>query len=169
MKNSTLSIVFFLFIIACGTQPKDDTTDVDQGPAVAEYALDLDSAKLYIKRYDSISRLKLDGIPINAYTIRAADLLEALGLPENTKVKYTHARVYLGIDKNNKFRLFLTPVEGASIAKGEAGKDVILNGPHKRTLADASDVEASTGSYVLDFTAPCPKTCPSGSQLYPQK
>ncbi len=168
MKNSLLSIAFVLFVVACTQQPKEDTITLDQGPVVAEYALDLDSARDYIKRYDSLSKQRLGGVPVNAYTIRAADLLEALGLPEKTKVKYTHARVYLGIDKNNNFRLFLTPVDGASIHKGEAGKDVILNGPHKPTLADASDVEASTGSYVLDFTAPCPKTCPSGSPLYPQ-
>ncbi len=165
MKNSLLTILFLALIIGC-SQPKEETDTEKKAPAVAEYALDLDSAVYYIHRYDSVSKANLQGsIPIKAFTIRAADLLQALGLPEKTPVNYTHARVYLGMDKNNQFRLFFTPVEGASIKNGIAGQDVILKGPHKHGLADADNSLATDGSYVLDFTAPCPNTCPNGSPL----
>lgn len=165
MKTSLLALLSLIFLISC-SQPKEEIAEEVKAPAVAEYALDLDSAVYYIHRYDSVAKANLKGsLPLKAFTIRAVDLLQALGLPEKTPVKYTHARVYLGMDKNNQFRLFFTPVEGASIKNGEAGQDVILKGPHSHGLADAGDGLTSSGSYVLDFTAPCPNTCPSGSPL----
>jgi hypothetical protein len=153
MKNYFVLFLPLIFMIGC-TQQKEQT--------IAEYALDLDSAVQYIHRYDSIAKEVLkDSVPIKSFTIRAADLLESLGLPAKTKVKYTHARIYLGMDENNKFRIFLTPVEGASITSGVAGSDVIF----KPGLRDISDARTTNGSYVLDFSAPCPNTCPNGSPL----
>jgi hypothetical protein len=167
MKTNLTYLLFLVLIFGC-TKPKEETTPANDAPTVAEYALDLDSAVQYIHRYDSLAKASLKGsVPIKAFTIRAADMLQALGLPESSKVKYTHARVYLGTDANGNFRLFFTPVDGASISKGEAGKDVILTGPHKHGLADAPGVLTTSGSYVLDFTAPCPNTCPTNSPLNP--
>jgi hypothetical protein len=165
MKTNLLAIPFLLFVIGC-SQPKEDTTSPDKAQDVAEYALDLDSAVQYIHRYDSVVKTVLkDSVPIKSFTIRAADLLESLGLSAKTKVKYTHARIYLGMDESNKFRIFLTPVDGASIDNGVAGTDVILKGPHKNGRFNATNALTNDGSYVLDFSAPCPNTCPNGSPL----
>ncbi|NOS94066.1 MAG: hypothetical protein HOP30_19285 [Cyclobacteriaceae bacterium] len=166
MKKNLLTILSVALLFACSPKEKEEVELLNDGNQIAEYALDLDSAIQYVNRYDSIAKASLkDTIPFKAFTVRAVDLLEALGLPENTKVKYTHARIYLGMDQNDHFRLFFTPVQGASIKNGEAGQDVILKGPHKHGLAEDAKLQLSNGSYVLDFTAPCPNTCPNGSPL----
>lgn len=131
----------------------------------AEYAISLDSAIAYTKRFDSIARANFKGTtPIKAYTVRSVDLLEAMGISKKTTVIYDHVRIYLGMDFNNTFRMVLTPVVGADLPKGIAGKDKILKGPYRRNISDTEFV-LEDDSYVLDFTAPCPATCPTGSPL----
>lgn len=169
MKN----LFYFLICIAAAfsctktensldsSAPTDKPDPID----TAEYALSLDSAIIYTKRFDSIARVNFKGtVPVKAYTVRSEDLLEAMGISKKTKVKYSHVRIYLGMDLKNNFRMVLTPVEGADIDKGIPGTDKILKGPYKRTISDTEFV-FEDDSYVLDFTAPCPATCPTGSPL----
>ena len=103
-------------------------------------------------------------MPIKAFTVRAEDLIESLGIAGVDSIKYSHVRVYLGFDNNNHFRLFLTPVKGADIKKHQPGEDVILNGPYTPGLGDDGSLTDS-GNYVLDFSSPCPTSCPTGSPL----
>lgn len=169
--NRLFYLFLCAFLFACTqTEKKDSGLEEGRQQAdTAEYALPLDSAVLYINRYDSIAQAILKNpAPVRAYTVRAADLLEALGLPENIKTKYKHVRAYVGMDLNNQFRLFFTPVEGASIHETNPGKDIILKGAFTRGLRGDTGIDATViqnGEYVLDFTAPCPNTCPSDSPL----
>ncbi|MBS1637775.1 MAG: hypothetical protein JST26_17805 [Bacteroidetes bacterium] len=110
----------------------------------------LDSAAVDVHRYDSICQKLLGSVPVKGFTIRSRDLLEALGLPvEDTSIcEYKHARVYLGMDRTNQFKLFIVPVVGANLSKDEGGEDVPLKDP------DAGDQLS-----VLDLNTPCPKVC----------
>lgn len=166
MKKVMYIMVCLSALFACTpTEKKTITTDATE--SLAEYALSLDTAVSYTKRYDSIVRATLhDTIPIKAYTIRVVDLIEALGMPlkDTIDVKYNHIRVYLGMDQKDNFRLLLTPVAGADINNGIPGNDVILRGLYSNGLGTASD-PVKNGSYVLDFTGPCPNSCPVNSPL----
>lgn len=143
------------------------STETDPQTDTADFALPLDSAIVYARRYDSLVSLKLEEpTPIRAYTIRATDLLEVLGIPNQTRVNNTAVRVYLGIDLNNNFRLFLTPVDNANFRTHSPGADKILSGIYRR--GDKTDAAmVSAGQYVLDFTSPCPATCPASSPFNP--
>ena len=148
-----------------GKQARDTTS--------ALYAVPLDTVMKdrshydqVLNAFDSIVAKSKDvkwnkKIPIKAFTIRAVDLFEAMGIPvsDTTKIKprYKHIRVYLGMNYKNEFKLFLTPVEGADLnaVPPIAGRDVILKGKYKGLGDD--------GDYMLDFTQPCPNTCPDSN------
>lgn len=165
MKQVIFTLFGITLLMACG-QNKQTAVQSTESDA-AEYALPLDSAIAYTMRYDSIIKATLnEEAPIKAYTVRAADIFEAIGMPlsDTAKAAYKHIRVYLGVDYNNNFRLLLTPVENASIIKGVAGNDVILAGPYFEG-AKSAGLPLQTGKYVLDFTGPCPSSCPQNSPL----
>jgi hypothetical protein len=169
MKNLFYFLICITIVFSCtkAEKPMEINTTADRPKPIdtAEYALSLDSAIVYTKRFDSVARATFKGAtPIKAYTIRSVDLLEAMGISKKTKVTYDYVRIYLGMDFTNTFRMVLTPVVDADLPKGIAGKDVILKGPYKRTISDTEFV-VEDDSYVLDFTAPCPATCPTGSPL----
>jgi hypothetical protein len=113
-------------------------------------------------------RHHLDGVvPIKAYTLRAEDLLGALGIPaeyaDSSITKYKHARVYLGYKKGKGFKLFILPVYGADLSGKDTslwkgGYDVYLN-KEGLPIPPNSDKSTSDGEYVLDLNAPCPNTC----------
>lgn len=129
------------------------------------YAVALELALKDMKRYDSVTKAKLGSDPIRAFTIRSVDLLEAMGMsPSDTvKTKFEHVRLYMGLNNTNDFKLFLTPVEGAKLdaTPPVAGKDVILKGNIKMTATETG--ENPEEPYMLDFSQPCPKTCPEGN------
>lgn len=153
----TIYILVCCCALACAPEKKN--TDNQEAQGKPEYALALDSAIAYTRRFDDTTRTILGKVPIKAYTVRAADLLEAMGLPPTENVPYTHARIYIGLDQSNNFRLFLTPVEGADLTANPPvlGKDVYMKW--------ASTVgAASVDEFVYDFTSPCPNSCPTGDQ-----
>lgn len=161
MKKVAYLFLSALLLSACGERPKQKAKNDD----VAAYALELDSAALYTQNYDSIARSTMDGQnPIRAFTVRAVDLLEAMGMDVSLaeQAKYNHVRVYLGIDNNNNYRLMLTPVDSANIEDGVPGSDVILKGNYYHGSTSGA---VQNGQYVLDFTGPCPNSCPSNSPL----
>lgn len=168
MKKVVYLLACLPFAFAC-TKSNASKTNADDH--VAEYALPLDTAVSYITRYDSIVKYVLNNdIPIKAYTIRAVDLMESLGLPleDTVKASYSHIRVYLGVDASNNFRLMLTPVKDADIIKGVAGEDVILDGNYTASTRDAGE-PINIGQYVMDFTGPCPNSCPVKTPLMPER
>ncbi len=105
--------------------------------------------------------------PVNAFTIRAEDLLGALGMPQgfadSAFCKYKNARVYLGFDPIAKtFKLFVLPVKNANLNSNPmiGGEDVFVDStgnPIDRSLIK----NASQTQYVMDLNAPCPNTCAS--------
>ncbi len=167
MKKVIYLLACLPLVIACNKSSVSQKNLADQ---VAEYALPLDTAVSYITRYDSIARYVLNNdIPIKAYTIRAVDLMESLGLPleDTSQVKYGHIRVYLGMDAGNNFRLMLTPVKDANIKDGLPGEDIILDGSYTASTRDAGE-PINIGQYVMDFTGPCPNSCPTNTPLMPE-
>lgn len=164
MKKIIPTLICSLAIIALGCTTPEKKTDENATEPIAEYALSVDSARIYIARYDTVFQKHFNGnVPVKAFTIRAADLLEALGVSPKDTVKFHHARIYIGMDFSNKFRLFLTPVEGAKIDENLPGRDVILNGPYSKGSGKTKDFQVSQGEYVMDFTMPCPNSCPNGA------
>lgn len=160
-----MSMICFLAIFSCkDNQPAAETGKTATAKTVklkeeeSAVQMPLDSATQAIHRYDSICEKYLGVIPIRAYTIRAQDLTQALGLPDTIRCAYDHVRVYLGMDKRNQFKIFFTPVINASLNPDDmqAGTDVILG---------HIDSDPHSG-YVLDLNAPCPTTCDQTSPLF---
>ena len=170
MKN-LLRAFPLIMIISCQTQVSDNPSNSepdysyeikDTTPAL--FAVPLDTAMKDMAHYDSVAIKTIGVDPIRAFTIRSVDLVEAMGLPVKflKEAEYKHVRIYIGMSRpTNEFKIFLTPVEGANLNKGIAGKDVILEGPYFEDLeARIKGVSMGEGPYMLDFSAPCPNTCP---------
>lgn len=120
------------------------------------------SREIFAKAFEGNPELTKDLVPIRAFTIRSIDLLEVMGLPIDSlqlssAIKYNHARIYLGLDSNNQFKLYLTPVVNAELSEAnpKGGQDLFLSGSFKGATGEVQE-----GEYVMDFSAPCPKTCP---------
>lgn len=166
MKNLSITMLVALVFISCqqqnkDNQPKESNYEVaDAQPSM--YAVSYDEAEKNINYYDSIAREYLKTDPIKSFTVRSVDLIEAIGLSPDVDsiAKYKHVRIYLGLDSANKFKMYLTPVTGAKLSKGIAGKDVILDGPYEGIPDSNGEVSESDGQYMMDFTKPCPTTCP---------
>lgn len=147
--------------LACQTPKPEESQSASSGKNEDQqetlYAVSFDKAKGDVIRYDSISRVLFNKEPIKAFTIRSIDLLEAMGMPlsDTTLVSYQHVRVYLGLDSNYNFKLFLNPVDSANLSANppRPGVDVFLSG-------NFGELGSQSGEYVLDFTQPCPTTCP---------
>ncbi len=170
MKN-LLRAIPLIMIMSCQTQVSSDAGSIEedlsyeiQDTAPAMYAISYDTALKDMNYYDSLSKATLGVDPVRAFTIRSVDLVESIGLPVKylKKAKYSHVRIYMGLDESTReFKIFLTPVEGANLSKGIAGKDVILDGPYTGARDGVRDgIGDGDGQYVLDFSKPCPATCP---------
>jgi hypothetical protein len=98
---------------------------------------------------------------ITAYTIRAIDMLAAMGLPSNLvnskECKYKYARVYLAVDSLLKFKLYILPVQGANLTDSIGGTDIYLNSKGK--YKNPATQDGDSDKYMLDLNAPCPSTC----------
>jgi hypothetical protein len=167
MKKTFFLLTSIAILSVACNRNAGETKSNSKSDDIAEYALPLDTAISYTRNYNDLAVAVLgDSAPIRSYTIRAEDLVEAMGIPHECaeQAKYKDIRVYLGIDGQNKFRLLLTPVEGADIEHGVAGDDVILDGQFVSGNNPSGDMQ--TGRYVMDFTGPCPNSCSSSSPLY---
>jgi hypothetical protein len=175
MEKSTFYYLSICLLLMMGCQPTTNSVESTASMEATEvddnqkslYAVPLSKAIDDIGRFDSLSTEYLQQIPIKAFTIRSIDFLEAMGVSNTTPTKYTHVRIYLGMDSSNNYKLFLTPVKGAKLSSKipVAGKDVILNGPYQGKVGELQD---TNGSYVLDFSQPCPSACDDGSPLNQQ-
>ncbi|WP_370090027.1 hypothetical protein [Ekhidna sp.] len=169
MKNLSI-VMLVLLALSCQQQNSDQAMESSyevQDSEPSMYAVSYEEAKKNITYYDTMAYKFLKTDPIKAFTIRSVDLIEAIGLPPSAdaKSKYKHVRIYLGLDSaTNQFKVYMTPVEGAKLSAGKAGKDVILDGPYEGIPDSNGDVSESDGQYMMDFSAPCPKTCPQGGE-----
>jgi hypothetical protein len=191
----TASLTSLLMITAgCHDQPSTNTADganantdaggtkanannpgtkIPDNPAKVVYHLT--DAQKDVREFYQLCRDSLKGlIPIKAYTIRAEDLLAALGmdpkLVNSDQCIYHHVRVYLGFKKEQGFKLFMIPVEGADLSAPDssawqAGADILLDSTGKPGCRGSKVHLASADEYVLDLNAPCPTTCPSTSLI----
>ncbi|MDH4471938.1 MAG: hypothetical protein QE487_04975 [Fluviicola sp.] len=138
----SLFLTAFFIVLSCDNNvPEGDQTSTR---AIATHMTPIDTVTKNIQHYvDSCYAVFGDddnGI-IRAYTVSDTDLLSVLGLPlsdDTIRGHYNQCRVYIGLDYQNKFKLYLTPIKD--------GKDEILK--------DDSGME-----YLLDLNAPCPSTC----------
>jgi hypothetical protein len=185
----TLTLLAGLIIATgCNQQPFGKTEKVtltkkdDCGQAMDNASLvlcHLTTAREHTGAYDRLWRRQhgKDATPIHAFTIRAVDLLAALGmsptLADDSSCRFKHIRVYMGYDSLKAgFKLYIVPVDGACL-KGEnssmwyAGTDVFLDKHATPVMAvdSGSNGMASTDTYVLDLNAPCPNTCPKETPL----
>ena len=177
MKNLLSAIAFLtaisLTVISC--QPTANNEEASDEPpfevidtSVSMYAVALDSAIKNIKNYDRVVTDTLGFDPIRAFTIRSVDLVESIGLDRKylKNAAYRHIRIYMGLDGNNQFKIYLTPVKGAKLSAGVPGTDVILDGPYEGDGDEATDgLGDGDGEYVLDFSQPCPSACDQDSPL----
>jgi hypothetical protein len=108
---------------------------------------------------------------INAYTIRAEELLAAMGIDSNLvkgKIGYNHIRVYPAYRKGIGFKLYIYPVEGANLSKGIGGYDMVfdkngkITGRKKGKAYWLQGADGDEDGYGLDLNTPCPTTCPPG-------
>lgn len=161
-----LLLTCLVAMTACAPQPKTkaEKASADLPTALADsletlFAVPLASAQTDTARYDSLMRLYFQQVPVRAFTIRSADFLGAIGLPETTATPFTHVRIYLGMDSTLNFKLFLTPVVNAHLNPSDisAGRDTILS------ISPAQEIQfgvRQSTPYMFDFSAPCPTTCP---------
>lgn len=101
---------------------------------------------------------------ISAYTIRAVDMLAAMGMPAdyvNSKAcKYKYARVYMAVDSLFNFKLYIVPVVDANLSRFQGGTDIYLDSTGKYYPPGKPETrDEETDKYVLDLNAPCPSTC----------
>jgi hypothetical protein len=150
-----------------GDHPSRDSTSGCNNDTLSRVLCRVDSAREDIRLFDSLSRVYLqDSIPIRAYTIRAVDLLDALGLPvglaDSSICQYKYIRTYLGYRQGTGFKLYIVPVKDACLKNNIGGDDVLLNSLGRAVKIDSRGFPEEQ-EYVLDLNAPCPKTCPDNS------
>lgn len=180
-----LILVLGLSTAGCKNQPsagtaKPGTTSANDcnqiTDSVGRVLVNLVTARQSIQSYDSLCRIHWKGTaPVESYTIRAVDLLAAMGLPpelaDSSICRFKHIRVYLGFQEKVGFKLYLVPVDNACLkgkdpSKWNAGMDVILDKEANPILANIDSTgTAAYDQYVLDLNAPCPNTCPQPGPL----
>jgi hypothetical protein len=174
MKKKVISIIslFWLVLLACNTETNKVEAEKRDSPinkAPLTSLLVPDSiAETDILFFDSVNKVLKTPI-IKAYTIRAEELLAAMGIDSNLvkgKVGYNHIRVYPAFREGVGFKLYIYPVEGADLALGKGGYDMVFdkNGKiagkkKKRTMLGSTD---EGDGYGMDLNAPCPHLCREG-------
>ena len=98
-----------------------------------------------------------DEVPIRAYTINKADLYGVLGVKSIPNCKYETCRAYIGMDEDNKFKLFMTPTVKVASAKGSSDSIYVDQIPYD---------SIHNTYFVYDLNAPCPSTCDKSSKLF---
>jgi hypothetical protein len=122
-----------------------------QAVPVALLTLDtvpLAEATTNIQAYNDSTDSILGQNPIRAFTVNAADLLQVLGFsPDDVrKGRSTYARVYIGLDSAQNFKLYFVPVDSA--------------------CNDKCVEDSAKQKFVYDLNVPCPKTCGFSSLFY---
>lgn len=143
---------------ACGSKTETTENKPQQSKITGSSTsvlVPVNEAAINIQKYiDDCKLLFKDSVPVMAFTTRAADLLGALGLPDTLEsdCQYSHVRAYLGLDSQNKFKLYFVSVSGATLASNIGGMDVPVEDP-----------AANSQPSVLDLNTPCPQVCASNN------
>jgi hypothetical protein len=179
MKQILFLATAILFFAACqpSDHPAPDLTLTGQpvilDPADSSIFRPYAQAQQDINNYDTICKKSFDTIPIQYYTVRAADLFAALGvdslvlLSQKKLYRYPYIRVSLAFEKSaSRFKLYIQPVIGADLSSPDstqwkAGRALYFrrNGSVDSTWDPRVNPAGSAGMYVADLNAPCPNTC----------
>jgi hypothetical protein len=160
-KLFPLFVLAIILIVAC-SQPSDNAQGADEKspvkcepapPDTAYYAIDTAQAFQWVRAYQASNP---QGVKF--FTVEATDLWEAMALQEKPDhcAHYPKARIYMGLDSLGVTHLLFTPAD-------ENGQPVFLAGTYKkgsRAFQSTAELTTSSGQYVLDFSSPCPTTCP---------
>lgn len=175
MKKLIYSLLLAVGLAAIVTACNDHTGSAVTGEkkkkhmdSVGAVLTPRDTAISNIKRFLTMQGSYLKGIVIRGYTIRAVDLFGALGIPgsyvDSPMCRYTHIRVYLGLDRDSAFRLYILPTKNVSLDSSQGGQDLYLD-----SLGNILDptTQVAASPFVLDLNAPCPNTCATNPPLLP--
>lgn len=152
-------LLFVCIVVSFGCTRADRSaqdTDVNLpcSPSLTDtafYAISRDTAGDWIHRYQ-----KANPSATKFFTVYATDLWEALGIPRQKRCSvYPNLRATMAMAPDKSIHLLFSP---ATIQ----GIEIVLRGKYtgrpRGAVLEASDV--SEGEYMLDFSNPCPTTCP---------
>lgn len=133
------------------------------------YAVSQADAVAGIANYKALMAKNFNGTPVTAFTIRTNDFLEAMGYTEDQisslipTPPQSHARLYMGHDDTEGYKLYLVPVRGADLTSNPIvpGTDIIPSGEYQKLPTD----RVANGPHVFDLVAPCPSSCDANSPL----
>lgn len=172
MKQAIFGILLFAGLLTISSC-KDTVREEPPIDSIVQVLRSADSARADIAYFDTVSAALLTqagdsaainyNAPIKAFTVRAVDLLAAMGMnPADAPTpQYDHIRVYLGFNKQaGQFKLYMVPVQNAQIENNQAGTDFVLNaqgGPVQPP--PVYEPGFLNDKFVLDLNAPCPNLC----------
>lgn len=179
MKQTLLILTLLSTLMSCNHQPVRSVVENDCSQAedsIPHVLCRLTTARQNIRTYLDFCRKHGEGDSvIESFTIRAVDLLGALGMPasyaDSAICKYKHVRVYMGYQAKAGFKLYIVPVRNACLkgkdpSKWNGGEDLLLDerGEPQEVNTDSTAMLVDN-TFVLDLNAPCPNTCPTNSPL----
>ncbi len=141
------------------TETKEVATEkVDTYPFGNTHNVNADTASNDICRNQI--RLEALGIknPVKAFLVSKYDLCKALGISTSTPSKVDYVRCYLGLTRDDRAKLYLTPVVGAKPLDGNGGNDSLLMG-------EVPGGDGTLVPIVLDLNFPCPNLCSGGGSV----
>lgn len=184
MQSAVAFIGVLLFVACCGPSKKNipqklSSIPIRIGMWDSTVLKPYDTAKRDIAYYDTICRRILNRAepPIEYFTVRATDLLAAMGIDTlyaRNAAEYNHryVRVTIGFSQaDTAFKLYIQPVLHANLGpSGAISAGIPLYFRHNGVIDSTErDLIVSTNPtdslYVADLNAPCPRTCGSSSTI----
>lgn len=185
MKTAYLFAILCITVAgmaACNNQPALPPAAAG-GAGITEHGVDSTTtvlceaatARRDIASFDSLCKANFhDDIPVQSFTVRAADLFGAMGVPyypsDTSDDIFQHIRVYLAYRVHTGFKLYFVPVRGAHLNESDfnVGEDILLDAhaqPTQRIDAAKFGSGDLNDRFVLDLNTPCPNICDQNSPL----
>jgi hypothetical protein len=156
-------------------------------PIDSQNFVPLDTAKKWVRNYDTIWKLVMDKFghpkdsipPLHYFTIRSQDVLCAMGIDTSWKseTKHRYIRISLGYSTAlNQLKAFVQPVQDVDLTRPNpfAGKQLFFNKKgevidtagnpvgKEHAIANRKTKHGDTDTLTLfvgDLNTPCPATC----------
>ena len=165
-KNAILKVFLFsgtllLVLAGCKNNEKKDNAALENPPTnkgvIYKDTVRLLTAQNHIRNYlNGCDSLFHDKIPIRSYSINKSDIFGVLGVTSVPNCAFDHCRVYIGLTKDNKFKLYMTP----TVLKPDP------NSPNNSIYMDTILKDSNGKQFLYDLNAPCPSTCDKTSPLF---
>ena len=176
MKTTLIKIpacICLLAFMACNEVPKGNAkgtaaentvvVNPDDLPELPPNLTELSVALEDVKRYKDSCIARSGTVELKAFNLNTNDLLSALGQNFNPNGSHPfHARGYIGLDVNNKYKFYIVPVTGDSsmhISQTNPGRDTVIVGEYKHFYPDRI-------RFVYELNFPCPTLCDVNSVFY---